>query len=111
VSRQSSIVISTSSRFIEALRGLRTDPQLLATAGYDPRAAQDLWELMTAVEADAIALGKSSGGVQDKFALLRTHPTSEERHAKLEEDMPEAINVWKEARATKVVGTKIGVAE
>ena len=56
---------------------------------------------MTAVEADSIALGKNSGSVQDKFALLRTHPTSEERHAKLEEDMGQAMEVWKKVRGKK----------
>ncbi len=50
----------------------------MATAGYDPRAALDLWELMAAVEADAAQTGQAVS-MENRFALLRTHPTSQVR--------------------------------
>ncbi|WVR00221.1 hypothetical protein IAU59_007363 [Kwoniella sp. CBS 9459] len=68
--------------------------EIMATAGYDPRAATDLWELMAAVEADAEANGQSIN-VENKFAMLRTHPTSEERLAALDKDMPSAMKTWR----------------
>lgn len=71
------------------------DCQIMATAGYDPRAAFDLWELMTCVEADAVRLGQAIT-VENKFAILRTHPTSDERHRALEKYMPAAMRIWKE---------------
>lgn len=69
----------------------------MATAGYDPRAAQDLWELMAAVEADNTAKGQTT--LENRFALLRTHPTSEARYAALEKDMKGALGIWKEHMA------------
>lgn len=67
----------------------------MATAGYDPRAALDLWEFMSCVEADAAAAGQSPT-VEDRFALLRTHPTSEERQRALEKDIDGAMRLWRE---------------
>ncbi|WWC71955.1 uncharacterized protein I206_105914 [Kwoniella pini CBS 10737] len=69
--------------------------EIMATAGYDPRAAQDLWELMQAVEADAEAAGQA-GNVENKLAMLRTHPTSEARQEALAKDMPAALKIWTE---------------
>ena len=67
----------------------------MAIAGYDPRAALDLWEFMSCVEADALAAGQSQT-VEDRFALLRTHPTSIERQHALEKDIEGAMKLWKE---------------
>lgn len=67
---------------------------LMAAAGYDPRAALDLWEMMRAVEADAAQSGQTVS-VENKFSLLRTHPTSEARQRALEGDMPEAMKLWR----------------
>jgi predicted Zn-dependent protease len=50
----------------------------MAEAGYDPRAALDLWDLMAAVEADAAARGQSLS-LTDRLTLLQTHPTSNTR--------------------------------
>lgn len=50
----------------------------MATAGYDPRAALDLWDLMSAVEADAAARG-TPASITDRLSLLQTHPTSHAR--------------------------------
>lgn len=69
--------------------------KLMATAGYDPRAALDLWELMKCVEEDAVSLGKSVNA-ENKFGFLRTHPTSEERMESLQGDMKGAMRLWKE---------------
>ena len=68
---------------------------LMAAAGYDPRAALDLWEMMQAVEADAAQSGQPVSA-ENKYALLRTHPTSEARHRALEEDMAGAMKLWRE---------------
>lgn len=68
---------------------------LMATAGYDPRASLDLWELMKCVEDDAVTLGKSVNA-ENKFGFLRTHPTSDERLGALEKDMPGAMRTWRE---------------
>lgn len=55
----------------------------MAQAGYDPRAAHDLWDLFAAVEADAAAakkLGKASpASLSDRFEFLRTHPSGGDR--------------------------------
>ena len=67
----------------------------MAMAGYDPRAALDLWEFMSCVEADALAAGQSQT-VEDRFALLRTHPTSEERQTALSKDLDGAMRLWRE---------------
>jgi predicted Zn-dependent protease len=67
----------------------------MAMAGYDPRAALDLWEFMSCVEADALAAGQSQT-VEDRFALLRTHPTSEERQIALGKDLDGAMRLWRE---------------
>lgn len=50
----------------------------MALAGYDPRSAHDLWDLMSAVEADGLAAGQTVS-VENRFALLRTHPPSDVR--------------------------------
>ena len=80
--------------------------ELMAAAGYDPRAAVDLWEMMQAVEADAAQAGQSIS-IENRFALLRTHPTSEVRQKALEADMPGAVKLWRERlpkrRAAKVI--------
>jgi len=68
---------------------------LMATAGYDPRAAVDLWEMMQALEADAAQSGQSVK-VENSLALLRTHPKSEARQRALEGDMPGAMKLWRE---------------
>jgi hypothetical protein len=52
--------------------------QFMAEAGYDPRAALDLWDLMAAVEADAASRGQPLS-LSDRLSLLQTHPTSNVR--------------------------------
>ncbi|WVQ74175.1 hypothetical protein IAR50_003769 [Cryptococcus sp. DSM 104548] len=74
--------------------------QIMAAAGYNPRAAQDLWELMRCVEEDAVAQGQTVS-LEDNFTMLRTHPTSDVRHEALEKDMPGAMKVYREYMKTR----------
>jgi len=57
---------------------------LAAAAGYDPRAAIGLWERMASVH---------SGGRPPEF--LSTHPSEETRIARLQELMPEAMEIYR----------------
>ncbi|ELU42612.1 peptidase family m48 domain-containing protein [Rhizoctonia solani AG-1 IA] len=71
--------------------------EFMARAGYDPRYALDLWEVMAAVEEDAAAAGQAVS-VSDTFPFLRTHPSSLQRrkHAlqDLEKLMPKAMELF-----------------
>lgn len=70
-----------------------------AKAGYDPRAALTFWTKMNQ-QSNAPA-----GPV-----FLRTHPTSEDRIAKLEAEMPAVIPIYQGARGGNVIGERpIGV--
>ncbi|TYJ51389.1 hypothetical protein B9479_008039 [Cryptococcus floricola] len=85
--------------------------QIMASAGYNPRAAQDLWELMRCVEQDAVASGQM-GSVENRFSMLRTHPTSDVRHEALEKDMPGAMKLYREyLKKNGLVNVKEGVPE
>lgn len=68
----------------------------MAAAGYDPRAAIDLWDLMAAVEADAARHGESPS-LEDRLTLLRTHPTSHARQEAIARLMPKALGVYEES--------------
>lgn len=68
----------------------------MAAAGYDPRAAIDLWDLMAAVEADAASHGESPS-LEDRLSLLRTHPTSQARQEAIARLMPKALGVFEES--------------
>lgn len=74
--------------------------ELMATAGYDPRSMLDLWELMAAVDADAEASGRHRS-LDQQIALLRTHPTSEERQKAILDKLPRALNMMREATAKR----------
>lgn len=67
----------------------------MAMAGYDPRAALDLWELMSCVEEDALNAGQAIS-IENRFALLRTHPTSDVRQEALEKDLNKAMRLFRE---------------
>ncbi|ODN99000.1 hypothetical protein I350_07152 [Cryptococcus amylolentus CBS 6273] len=85
--------------------------QIMASAGYNPRAAQDLWQLMRCVEEDAAASGQM-GSMENRFSMLRTHPTSDVRHEALEKDMPGAMKVYREfLKKNGLVRVKEGVPE
>lgn len=51
---------------------------IMAIAGYDPRAMADLWELMKCVEVDAERAGTTQT-LDSRVPFLRSHPTSDER--------------------------------
>ena len=82
--------------------------QLMATAGYDPRGALDLWELFSCMERDLEASGHGVS-VENKLALLRTHPTSEDRYRALDKEMPAAMKLWEEQRA-RAAGRRLAQA-
>ncbi|GAB1525538.1 hypothetical protein RhiTH_008701 [Rhizoctonia solani] len=67
--------------------------EFMARAGYDPRYALDLWEVMAAVEEDAAAAGQAVS-VSDTFPFLRTHPSSLQRRKDLEKLMPKAMELF-----------------
>jgi predicted Zn-dependent protease len=64
----------------------------MASAGYDPRAALDLWDLMAAVEADAAAQG-TPVSIEDSLSFLHTHPTSQARQEVSPRDYKEVTNL------------------
>jgi predicted Zn-dependent protease len=57
----------------------------MARAGYDPREALEFWRRMAA---------QSSGGPPE---FLSTHPSHETRIQRLEEKLPEALEIWRGA--------------
>lgn len=57
----------------------------MARAGYDPREAPEFWKRMSA----------GSGGGPPEF--LSTHPSHETRIERLQEKLPEALEVWRQA--------------
>ncbi|TXT11138.1 hypothetical protein VHUM_01889 [Vanrija humicola] len=74
--------------------------ELMAVAGYDPRAMLDLWELMACVEEDAQRQGQSVP-IENRLQLLRTHPTSQARQEAIQHLLPKAMKVWESRRSTK----------
>lgn len=72
----------------------------MAEAGYDPRAAVDLWDLMAAVEADSAAHGEPVS-ITDRLSLLHTHPTSQKRQEELARLLPKALKIYSEAIKAK----------
>lgn len=71
--------------------------ELMALAGYDPRAMGDLWELMHCVEIDEAASGRNQS-LDTRLPLLRTHPTSEDRQEAIAHLMPRALALWHKHR-------------
>lgn len=65
--------------------------QFMAAAGYDPREAVALWKRMAA-----------AGGGQEPPPFMSSHPPSGERIRKLEELMPQALEIY--ARAPRQQG-------
>ena len=60
----------------------------MARAGFDPRAAVELWKNMEA----------AGGGSRPEF--LSTHPSHESRIHDLEKHLPEAMQTYENARAS-----------
>jgi predicted Zn-dependent protease len=95
--------------------------ELMAKAGYDPRAAIRLWEILNEAEEDVEKEGrheveKKENGkgeemmIWDHVALLRTHPTGKERLQALEKRLPRAMEMYKEARASMRVEREVRLA-
>ncbi|KAF8303351.1 hypothetical protein DL93DRAFT_2145179 [Clavulina sp. PMI_390] len=70
--------------------------EFMASAGYDPRGAIDLWEVMALVEEDAAANGQAVT-IQDRMTLLRTHPTSIQRQKNLTKLLPKAMELYRKS--------------
>lgn len=94
--------------------------ELMARAGYDPRAAIRLWEILNEaereVERDEAGAGGAGGGESmwwdewDAHAWLRTHPTGEERLERLRERLPNAVKLYDEAVRSRKVETEVRIA-
>ncbi|KAL7415427.1 peptidase family M48-domain-containing protein [Mrakia frigida] len=71
--------------------------EFMARAGYNPRAAHALWELMDCVESDAAAAGQPIS-LGERFEFLQTHPNNAQRQKHIERLLPRATEIWREAR-------------
>ncbi|SCV69867.1 BQ2448_1261 [Microbotryum intermedium] len=67
--------------------------ELMARAGFDPRASITLWEILNEVEQDVQERGEH-GKIVDHIALLRTHPSGEQRLDNLKKHLPAAIELY-----------------
>jgi predicted Zn-dependent protease len=65
----------------------RMGRDLMAAAGFDPRASITLWENMAAAAGD------------QPLAFLSTHPSHDNRIEELDTDMQQAIEIFRQARA------------
>lgn len=76
-------------------RKLETEADLvglnfMAKAGYDPRAAMDLWDIMGQLEADM----KKSQSLDERVPFLRTHPTNHQRLEDIQKALPKAMALF-----------------
>jgi len=76
----------------------------MALAGSAPQAAFDLWDLMSAVEADAEQHGSPSS-FTDKFSLLQTHPPSQVRQDAIKKLLPRALELYRGSTLGKIPPT------
>ena len=73
----------------------------MAKAGFDPRGAVTLWEILTEVEEDVSETGEH-GTITDHIALLRTHPTGEQRLSDLRDHLPRAIKLYEQSKKERL---------
>ncbi|KAI5474406.1 hypothetical protein MNV49_003374 [Pseudohyphozyma bogoriensis] len=83
--------------------------ELMARAGYDPRGALRLWKILNEVEEDVTENGEH-GSIVDHIALLRTHPTGQQRLETLESLLPAAIKIYDETIQGKAQAEPMGPA-
>ncbi|KAK4054637.1 glutamate--ammonia ligase [Microbotryomycetes sp. JL221] len=67
--------------------------ELMARAGFDPRGAITLWEILNEVESDISTTGEH-GTITDHIDFLRTHPTGQQRLEDLNKSMPKALKLY-----------------
>ncbi|GAA5898386.1 M48 family metallopeptidase [Sporobolomyces salmoneus] len=91
--------------------------ELMAKAGYDPRAAIRLWEILNEAEEDiehsgSHAIDSKEGGkmIWEHVALLRTHPTGKERLEALRKRLPKAMELYEEAKKSRKVESEVRIA-
>ena len=89
------IVAMTVGRFVFLRRGHETDADLVgmelaARAGYDPRAAAEVWRKMA-------ALGAQSGNPQPP-QFLSTHPAHATRIREIEANLARVLPLYRAAR-------------
>ncbi|KDE07598.1 hypothetical protein MVLG_02064 [Microbotryum lychnidis-dioicae p1A1 Lamole] len=67
--------------------------ELMARAGFNTHASITLWEILNEVEQDVQERGEH-GKIVDDIALLRTHPSGEQRLDNLKKYLPAAIKLY-----------------
>ncbi|SGY13637.1 BQ5605_C010g05924 [Microbotryum silenes-dioicae] len=67
--------------------------ELMARAGFNTHASITLWEILNEVEQDVQERGEH-GKIIDDIALLRTHPSGEQRLDNLKKHLPAAIKLY-----------------
>ncbi|GAA5896946.1 hypothetical protein JCM5296_002665 [Sporobolomyces johnsonii] len=90
---------------------------LMAKAGFEPGAAIRLWEILNEAEIDVEQTGQhrihegdgeaTVATVWDHVALLRTHPTGQERIEKLKKHLPKAMEIYREAKRSGTVEKEV----
>ncbi|GAA5938598.1 hypothetical protein JCM1841_003044 [Sporobolomyces salmonicolor] len=89
---------------------------LMAKAGFEPGAAIRLWEILNEAEIDVEQTGQHriherdgepTTTVWDHVALLRTHPTGQERIEKLKRHLPKAMEIYREAKRSGTVEREV----
>ncbi|GAA5959394.1 hypothetical protein JCM21900_006844 [Sporobolomyces salmonicolor] len=89
---------------------------LMAKAGFEPGGAIRLWEILNEAEIDVEQTGQHriherdgepTTTVWDHVALLRTHPTGQERIEKLKKHLPKAMEIYREAKRSGTVEREV----
>ncbi|KAK4702164.1 hypothetical protein P7C70_g4064, partial [Phenoliferia sp. Uapishka_3] len=80
--------------------------EIMAKAGFDPRGALALWEILNEVEQDVQEIGEH-GTITSRIALLRTHPTGEKRLQTLQQLLPNALEIYEETIAAKALTQRL----
>lgn len=82
---------------------------MMARAGFDPRAALTLWDILVQLEREAVESPRGAWTEQLRsLPLLQTHPTGEERLKDIKDHLPQAMKMYdaKRRRKTMLQGDK-----